>query len=694
MLLPTLIMRGYLFLSLEEDVLAYPSLVILRGFFSDLCAVSLLAACIAILPTLWLRALAIIIYCYFLAANYDYVHVHYANMTWELWRHGLNRVFLFGSALSEGVLTHAIFLSAVAGTVALILHKYIKIRAVHYCVVFLLAGGVVAVACWSPDKMHAGWMQQHALEANMRRDILEAISPRLENTKALPDALKVKYFSQDLSGNPITAIPVSNKPNILLIVLEGMSQSIVSMGHMPFLESLQEKSVMYPHFMNQQRMTHNGMFTLLCGKYPNVLAVESKAELATQYPLKTACLPELLTSYGYHSVYMQGANLSFMRKDMLMPIMGFEEIIGESFFQDNSVTRRSYWGIDDPSLFRKTFEKITLLEQEKAPWFLTVLNVGTHHPFAVPKHYAKTHVLPLHRAAQKYMDDALSTMFSQLEKEGILDNTLVIITSDETKAYGAPKDTIASPLYNHGLLTVILPNKMHKVHQGYFMQHDIQLSILDYLGIANRDAMGRSIFRDYKQRFRPIVYGNFSLRHACIQPDLAHLVRCPRYGACQVFALSLPGDLLGSVLTPVEKEQGENLIQESQQFIAYNDIRGTDLRDDFYIERSTEILAVPAGIFSFQHIPAEKGEKIHWRVRLRAASDNVSDVKLKVRIYTEDWHVLHKKIIPISPGEQYFHTFTLPVERRMNIINIIDVAGDIANKVTLIGASISKEKSE
>ncbi len=74
-----------------------------------------------------------------------------------------------------------------------------------------------------------------------------------------------------------------------------------------------------------------------------------------------------------------------MSKDLFMPKIGFSQVYGEEWF--SQAYARNQWGIDDRAYFEQSLQMLRTLQAERKPWFLTLLTVGTHHPYIVPISY-------------------------------------------------------------------------------------------------------------------------------------------------------------------------------------------------------------------------------------------------------------------------------------------------------------------
>ena len=164
--------------------------------------------------------------------------------------------------------------------------------------------------------------------------------------------------------------------------------------------------------------------------------------------------------------------------------------------------------INDRDFLLQSLKKIEALNEERqrlregrksVPWFLTLLTVGTHHPYTLPASYGGGEGLPPKLRSVAFLDDAVDLFLSRLKETGVLEDTLVVVTSDES--HGMNADMLLAG--NWGLCFALMPKgqtEKNHVNPELFGLVDLPLSILDYVGLAaSSDAIaGRSIFRDYR----------------------------------------------------------------------------------------------------------------------------------------------------------------------------------------------------
>jgi arylsulfatase A-like enzyme len=511
------------------------TLVDARGFVSDLAMAIILLALLTLLSRRprWVTLAGIAVWCLFNHANYEYARELGANLRLSYVRYLADPVFLQGSALAPsrpGLLVGVILASLTLGLLAT-RRGLVRPRALRVLIIGCIVLGASVV--W-PQKTDAlFWRQVHFLPENLASTWQRSRTPS-ESSDASP------LFAADLEGEPLLPMPRRNT-NVLLVVLEGIpgayidsiaeAHGVESSLSMPRLSSIAERALVATTFVLHQRQTNRGMYSILCGDYPKL---DQSMPKMTEYLQggSRRCLPRVLKDQGYETIYLQGAPLGFMFKGAFMPRIGFDRVHGNAWFE--TPHHRSKWGVDDRTLFESAREVIGTLQARKRPWFMTLLTVGTHHPFSNPTPFSDSDAIlevptalegrlsgaGLAQAARdypkalEYVDNALAQLLEDLEMDGVLENTLVLITSDESKGIQSVDDDLSRTLsQSWGFLIAIEPTGA-QLRQHQVMGHsDLALSVLDYTGIDHADTefMGRSVFRSYPTE-RLVYFSNTFLR--------------------------------------------------------------------------------------------------------------------------------------------------------------------------------------
>lgn len=374
----------------------------------------------------------------------------------------------------------------------------------------LAAAPALAAMVALPERGVAEWR---------RTNLLFAQPARLAAAVRAGDATATGTFDRIETLDLDAPLAIAGAParNVLLVILEGVSGAFLpsvrerhGVSHeilMPELDRIAARGLTYSTFLTTQRQTNRGEYALLCGDYPKLLSLEAKmSELSDSGPEN--CLPLALNESGFATVYLQAAPLAFMMKDQFMPRAGFEEVHGNHWFRQSY--NRNHWGIDDRAFLEQSLDMISDLRSQKEPWFLTLLTVGTHHRYNVPDRFEGRAEKGSAAWAFEYLDLAIGDFVSALDASGVLDDTLVLITSDESQAkIPGAADELNTLIQAWGLLIVLLPSGEQRIIDETFTQPDIPLSVADYLQIDPHRAgfTGRSVFRSY-ERPREVFWGN------------------------------------------------------------------------------------------------------------------------------------------------------------------------------------------
>jgi hypothetical protein len=335
-----------------------------------------------------------------------------------------------------------------------------------------------------------------------------------------PDAqpIPAEYMlRQDLAATSLIPQPGKAK-NVLLIALEGMTGLYLQQARehfainsedppvlMPKLSAFatQNNGMVVPDFVVHSHQTIRGLYSMLCSDMDKLSTGTPKAVELQNAPQRSArCLPTELSRHGYSTHFLQGAGLAFMGKDRIMPALGFNYVHGREWFKGKTRQHVQFgWGMDDKSFFEGSVKYVDQLVKESKknsdqPWFLTLLTVGTHQPYAIPDNYEKKYK-DRRDASVAYIDEGVTAFLQTLKKRGVLDNTLVIITSDESHGYD-----LADWVSAWGINVVFAPEKnaLPAVNPDKYALSDVPLSIMDYLGLnMDKKMAGRSFFRAYNK---------------------------------------------------------------------------------------------------------------------------------------------------------------------------------------------------
>lgn len=333
--------------------------------------------------------------------------------------------------------------------------------------------------------------------------IRDALAMPFRGEYAMPMPPPPIYNQADLAGTRLIGNPQAR--NVLIVTLEGLHGGYhpdirKAMGvdedlfTMAALTAQTTDAMLVPDFVTHSHQTIRGLYALLCGDVSKLNLDMPKAFEVIGDPRADLCLPAQLAKAGWRTHFLQGAGLAFMGKDRVMPAIGFQDVHGSEWFTGPDEIPFQ-WGASDPAFFRGARQYIADLRAEGRPWMLTLMTVGTHQPYGVTDDLVKNYPNRL-VAATAILDRAVGEFLAGIKADGVLEDTLVILTSDES--HGAPFADWAS---SWGINIVLAPEQaqLPRLKHGTFGLIDMEASVLDYFQLPVPEQVGgRSFFRDYQ----------------------------------------------------------------------------------------------------------------------------------------------------------------------------------------------------
>jgi hypothetical protein len=294
------------------------------------------------------------------------------------------------------------------------------------------------------------------------------------------------------------AHPLERRPNVLLLFVEGLDRRYLRRAEAgvrvtPFLDRLMDDSVTFDQFFSNGAQTYHGLFAALCSSLPRHGTAAIKARYANDY----LCLPSLLQRAGYRTEMVIGQNRdrNHSRFGLFMARNGLDELVDETTFPASAP--RLGLGLTDGALVDRLLMQVRSLRAANRPYFLSALTMSTHHPFAVPDAHPDVRALRAqpdrYLPALRYSDVELERLFSTLQREGLLRDTVLLVLGD----HGRHEDfdgALAQRAAGHFLSPLAVwvdaslrpPGYRPRAVPGLASQVDIAPTILGLAGLAPR----------------------------------------------------------------------------------------------------------------------------------------------------------------------------------------------------------------
>ncbi|WP_129139789.1 sulfatase-like hydrolase/transferase [Modicisalibacter coralii] len=306
----------------------------------------------------------------------------------------------------------------------------------------------------------------------------------------------------------ITATP-TDPPNLIYLYLESTEGTYADTSRFgdayADLKALGRRGVVF-HGVRQldnTGWTVAGMISSQCGipLIPAGLMDDNQLEPLERVVPGVDCLGDLLSAQGYQLAFMGGASNEFAGKGLFYRQHGFDEVLGREALRPrlDDPNYLNSWGLYDDSLFEMAVDKVRRLQARPGPFGLFTITLAGHPPYGHPAQACLDNQGPFDGEDILYSVKCTGWLarrfIDRLDREGLLDNTLVVVASDHlSMKNSAWQSLIAGPREN---TLMLLGNGLspRTVHREASMV-DVLPTLLEAMGYgipAHRAGLGASL---------------------------------------------------------------------------------------------------------------------------------------------------------------------------------------------------------
>lgn len=367
-------------------------------------------------------------------------------------------------------------------------------------------------------------------------------------------------------------------PNIILISLDALRGDRLScQGYRrqttPFLDELAKEGVRFPHAFANTLGTPPSHATMLTGLYQENHRVDydvvGDKGIDHFVPSDLVTLPEILKAFGYNTIGVTGGGY-----------------LNRKYGFDRGFIRYSDAGSGVADELKTLLRLTRKYKSNGKPLFLFFHTYEIHSPYFPPDEYKKIFgdfqsefvpssenlkkfvgaasklkkediefIQAMYDAGVRYTDDQLRMAFDSLKEMGILDNCLLVITSDHGEEFGEHGGLMHRGLLYRELIQVPLIVAGNGVKKGLVDQRlvsvaDIAPTILSYLGLqVNMAFSGNDILRPdpSDNGAEALVVSQFGNLYYSVRTDQWKYILNTKTGKEQLFEVKKDPDELKNV---------------------------------------------------------------------------------------------------------------------------------------------------
>ena len=245
--------------------------------------------------------------------------------------------------------------------------------------------------------------------------------------------------------------------NVIVIHAESIQQYVLDLSFngepvAPNLKKLASEGLYFSNFYAQESVgtSSDTEFTLNTSLMP----ASSGTVFVSYFDREYLTMEKLLKEQGYYTFSMHGNNCTFWNRQAAHKSFGYDDFY--CYKKDYKIDETIGLGLADKSFFKQSVPIIKKINKKHSSWFGTLIMLTNHTPFSwiedvsdyevnyktkkineetgeeeeVVYDYMEGTKLGSYFKSVHYADEALGELFEKLDKEGLLDNTVVVIYGD------------------------------------------------------------------------------------------------------------------------------------------------------------------------------------------------------------------------------------------------------------------------
>ncbi len=241
--------------------------------------------------------------------------------------------------------------------------------------------------------------------------------------------------------------------NVIVVVIESTAFEKTPLGgdsrsNLLFLTDLPKKSISFISHRTVFPATTRSILSLFCSNNPGT-DYESVTRITDSFDCVSVF--DVFRKNGYSTSFFSPVLLDFDSFENLKMIKRIDHVFEPSEIIRTGSFKRQFGtetAIEEEIVQEDFFNYIQTVKSEEKPFFALYFPYWTHAPYEVPfEDTSKLGHLERYYKSQGYMNEKMNEFMNRLEKENLLENSVVIVTSDHGEGFGRKVGNFIHPNY-------------------------------------------------------------------------------------------------------------------------------------------------------------------------------------------------------------------------------------------------------
>lgn len=275
-------------------------------------------------------------------------------------------------------------------------------------------------------------------------------------------AKTVREFYEEKQANSVEAeneySNIFDGKNVIVIHAESMMTQNMTLSFnglelTPNLNRLANEGLFFSNFYSQVSVgtSSDTEFTF----NTSLLPASTGTVFVNYWDRTYEAIPNLLKQKGYYTASMHANNGSFWNRNVMHETLGYDRFYSKNDYDNSDESKMLGMGLSDKEFFKQSVEKIKQISEENDKFYITMITLTNHTPWDEGEKYGdytvdyKTTVtdeegnvtektLPYMEGTElgdyfkavHYADSAIGEFIEQLDNDGLLENTVIVIYGD------------------------------------------------------------------------------------------------------------------------------------------------------------------------------------------------------------------------------------------------------------------------